>query len=281
MEVNATRTYDEWTARLSLAEKSKALVRDGVLRLLGAGRRIDASSNWIRFIYYHHVFDDERAGFLRQLRHLGNFGQFLSLGDAAGMLENDTPIDGRYFCLTFDDGFKSCISGALPILAEQGIPAAFYLVTSMIGVNLAPGDGKARCVFGFKGKDTSLEFLTWDDCRAMIDAGMTIGSHTHTHLRMADADAAPVATEMAESKTEIESRLGMSCNHFCAPYGIPGVDFDLSLQGQMAQAAGYRSFATGKRGVTRMGGDPYAILRDQILAGWGDHQLNYFLSTKR
>jgi peptidoglycan/xylan/chitin deacetylase (PgdA/CDA1 family) len=255
-------------------------VRDMALRGLSIGKRIDTTDNWLRFPLYHHVFDDERAGFERQLRVLRQFGEFVSLDDAVEILESNAHIDGRFFCLTFDDGFKSCLTGALPVLNDVGAPATFYVVTSLIGNTLPPDDPIARNVFDFKGEHTSLDFLSWEDCLTLVNAGMTIGSHTQSHPRLATLTEADVIDEMKLSKAEIENHIGQPCLHFCAPYGLASSDFNLERDPELARLAGYRSFVTGHRGSMRQGDNPFAIQRDQLMANWGDHQLRYFFADK-
>ncbi len=273
-----TATYAEFTALDPWHAPLRAAARDVALRALAVGRRIDDTGDWIRFPYYHHVFDDERTAFARQLDCLANFGEFISIDDAVALLEGGATIDGRYFCVSFDDGLKSCLTGALPILAERGIPAAFYVVTGMIGATLAPDDTAARRDFGFRGRRTSLEFLTWDDCRTIARSGMAIGSHCRAHVRLADLGAADAMTELRQSKAAIEREVGAECRHFCPPHGIPEKDFSLERDGALAREAGYRSLATGWRGATHQGDDPFQLRRDHLIAGWGKHQLRYFLS---
>jgi len=268
---------DEWSAAMTIRMRMRDLVRGLALRALSTGRRIDATSNWIRFPYYHHVLDGERAGFERQLQFLRQAGEFISIDDAADLLQGPDPIDGRYICVGFDDGFKSCLTGALPILVEHAVPAVFYVVTSLMGRTLAPNDPITQSTFGFEGGDTNLEFLSWNDCREMIAAGMTIGSHTQTHVRLADITDAEAAKELTDSKAKIEQETEQPCHHFCAPYGLPDIDFS-GRDRELAAAAGYRSFVTGIRGATRAGDDAYKLKRDHLLANWGNHQLRYFLS---
>lgn len=275
-----TRTYGEWTALMTVQDRLRSRGRDMALRGLAIGRRIERTSNWIRFPYYHHVFEDERAGFADQLAYLRNFGQFISLDDAVGLLEKADPIDGRYFCLTFDDGLKSCLDGALPLLAESDISATFYVVTSLVGEKLAPDTSVARETFGFKGDETTLDFMSWDDCRQLSQCGMTIGSHTRTHARLAALTVEQARRELGESKAEIERQMGTECRHFCAPYGLPDRDFDGIRHARLAKEAGYGSFATSRRGATLGGDDPFQLRRDHLLASWGRHQLRYFLSRQ-
>jgi peptidoglycan/xylan/chitin deacetylase (PgdA/CDA1 family) len=170
------------------------------------------------------------------------------------------------------------MTGALPILDQLNIVSAFFIVTSLAGKSLAPDDAIARSVFGFKGATTSLEFMSWEDCRHAVGAGMTIGSHTRTHPRLADLTATEVTNEMAFSKKEIESQLGQPCLHFCAPYGIAGNDFIQERDSKIALELGYKSFLTGHRGLMQMGSNPMEVQRDQLMANWDIHQLRYFFS---
>lgn len=278
VDLRPTRLHSEFTATVGGKIRARWALRDLALRALALTRRADHKSGWIRFPFYHHVFEDERAGFARQLDYFSRFGEFVSLSDAVALLESGERIDGCYLCLSFDDGFDSCLSGATPILAERDIPATFYLITGLMGRSLAPDDAIARDVFAFAGSGTTLDFLTWDDCRKMARAGMSFGSHTASHARLSDLDPATAETELRQSKLAIEKELEQACEHFCAPYGIPNLDFDPARDTALARAAGYRSFATGTRGAMRQGADPLCLKRDHILANWGNHQLRYFLS---
>ena len=225
------------------------------------------------------MFSDEVSGFERQIRYLKNFGEFIGIDDATNLLNVDYKIDGRYFCLTFDDGLSCCYNYALPVICDFGIPATFYVVTNMVGQSFSPDSNVARNIFGFKGKNTAVEFLTWDQCVAANEAGITIGSHTTSHRRLSELSLKEVEKELTDSKFEIETQLGINCEHFCAPYGIPSQDFNLIRDGKLAKECGYRSFATGRRGINIKGTNPFALKRDHLLAGWDIQQLRYFFGS--
>ncbi len=277
-ELPPTTTYEGFAGGPPVAARLRQAARGATIGALSLGRRIDRNTGWVRFPYYHHVFDDERAGFERQLTYLARFGEFVSLDDALSLLDGGATIDGRYFCLSFDDGFKSCRTGALPALAERGVPWTVYLVSDLVGRSLAPDDRIAREVFGFAGAGTTLDFLGWDDCRAMAKNGVIFGSHSATHARLSALDDAAAVREIAGSKATIERELGRPCMHFCPPFGVAGRDFDSRRDPALARDAGYCSFVTGRRGPARPGADPFGLGRDHVLAGWGTHQLRYFLS---
>jgi peptidoglycan/xylan/chitin deacetylase (PgdA/CDA1 family) len=251
--------------------------RTTAIAALSTSRDPKRTSGWIRFPYYHHVFDDERQGFARHLRYFKNIGDIIGIDEAVDMLAAGTPLDGRYICITFDDGFKNWIENALPILVEADAVAAFFVATDYIGTD--PELDRDKLLGFYDDGIRLMEFLNWDDCRAMTAAGMTIGSHSVGHLHLLDLDDAAAERELAVSKLKIETEIGQPCRHFCCPFGQANIDYDPARHPQMAGRVGYRSFLTGHRGGNLAGGSPFDIRRDHLLANWGNYQLRYFLGA--
>lgn len=277
MADSPARNWSQLRKSSPLKARVRGRVRDALIWMLSLKSRPPRSSNWIRFPYYHHVFDDERRGFERQLRYMRGFGEFVSLDDALGLIEQEGELDGRYFCITFDDGFRNNLSNAVPILLDHAAPAAFFVPTAFIGV---PADdveeqGVGR-IHQFGG--TAIEFLDWDEVRelAAVD-GMSVGSHTVSHQRLSDLEDDAVEYELRASKEKIERELGARCDHFCAPVGRPGLDFDPERDPELAMRAGYRSFLTTRRGSHGRRPIPEFVERDHLIAAWGVYQLRYFL----
>ena len=77
--------------------------------------------------------------------------------------------------------------------------------------------------------------LTWDMLDRMQRAGVTIGSHTRTHIVMTNESGERVANEVTGSREEIERRLGTGVRHFAYPSGM----FDTASVNAVADA-GYR-----------------------------------------
>ena len=218
---------------------------------------------WILFLCYHWVLDDEREAFRRQLKFLRRYGDFISLDDAVAALKSPNGIGGRYFCVTFDDGFKNFFTNAVPVLKEMDVPAAFFLPTEYIGLDLDAHWEQIEPFYkrSYVDNERQFEFLDWDECRQMAAAGFTLGSHTHSHRRLTDLQPAEAELELSLSKQIIESQLGRPCRHFCCPWGKPNKDFDPALHPDMARRLGYVSFLTTKLGWNLPGDSAFGIAR--------------------
>jgi len=272
-----TKTYKEFTAKVAWPSRVREVVRRGAIRIASIGSNMRYSSGGIRFPFYHHVFDDERSGFERQIALFKNVGEFITINQAIELLEGNSSINGNYFCLSFDDGLKSCFENVCPILDLYNVPAIFYIIPDYIGKSLAPENLISETIFNFKGSSTSLDFLTWKDCKEMVSLGMLFGSHTSSHLNLALTNENTVSKEMLISKTLIEKKLG-ACEHFCPPYGIPSLHYDPIRDVRVAKQIGFRSFVSGVRGPNVLGDSVFSLCRDHVLANWENYQLHYFFS---
>lgn len=168
--------------------------------------------------------------FAQQLAWLQSQGYTsVSMGTVEGCLRGTIACPARPIALTFDDGYEDAYSAALPIMQHYGMRGTFYIVNSFVG---QPG------------------YMTWEQLAAMRDAGMEIGAHTVSHLNLTTLDQATAATEIGQSKTELDSRLGISVTSFCYPAGF----YDANIEA-LVQAAGYTNATT-----TRWDGDYSDVL---------------------
>lgn len=272
------RTVKAFYAGRSFGALARAGARQAAIRFRALNSDPLKTDGWIRFPYYHHVFDDERAGFERHLKYFKSIADIISLDDALQMMKPGAPIDGRYICITFDDGFKNWTENALPILKSADAVAAFFVATGYIGTDIEADYD--RLLGFYDSGDRLMEFMNWDDCRALHAAGMTVGSHSvhHVYLSAIAPDAAQ--DELRTSKKSIEDALGAPCDHFCCPFGVPGVDFDPAQHPAMARDAGFLSFLTTRRGPNRAGADPFAIRRDHMLANASLSEVRYFMGAE-
>ena len=241
--------------------RDNQLLRSIVMPILAVGCRPDLTSNWIVFPMYH---DFEQAGqkqFAAQLRFMRSLGDVLGLDDAVELLAAGK-LDGRYFCLTVDDGAFGAYRYAYPVLAEQQFPAAFFIVPSWIEREDSDTDMSRR-------------FMTWRECRELSTNGATIGSHSQTHARFAELGMAEASAQMTQARDRIQTELGMDCNHFACPWGQPDRDYLPVRDVSLAMAAGYRSFLTTINRRASKTTNPFAIPRIRVEPAWSLRQLQY------
>lgn len=110
----------------------------------------------------------------------------------------------RDLAITFDDGLKSTLTNAAPILAEYEAPWSAFIVSDW---------AEGRHQFG----DEAL--LTWRDIERLATAGAEIGSHSVSHPNFTWLDASETVDELARSRRTIEERLGISPTTFAIPLG--------------------------------------------------------------
>jgi peptidoglycan/xylan/chitin deacetylase (PgdA/CDA1 family) len=94
--------------------------------------------------------------------------------------------------------------------------------------------------------------MTYDQLRGLVLHGHIVGSHTMTHPNMAQLRQEEAHRELAESKRQLELRLGMRINHFSYP--CPALSPHWSEQTvEQSRALGYETAVTTNSGLTRRG----------------------------
>jgi peptidoglycan/xylan/chitin deacetylase (PgdA/CDA1 family) len=106
--------------------------------------------------------------------------------------------------ITFDDGWRSVLTTAAPILSEYNIPWTLFVATSFVEEQ---SDWNRSHV------------LRWDEIGGLSDMGVEIGSHSVSHPNFARLDDQEVIDELERSKATIFSRLGLSVDCFAIPFG--------------------------------------------------------------
>jgi peptidoglycan/xylan/chitin deacetylase (PgdA/CDA1 family) len=101
--------------------------------------------------------------------------------------------------------------------------------------------------------------LTWDEIRHMEGKGITLGSHTMTHLSLAQCAPERARWELTESRRLIEERVGTPVRLLAYPHGKPE-DFDDRVA-RLARDAGYGLALTTIWGTNSSGDDRYQLRR--------------------
>jgi peptidoglycan/xylan/chitin deacetylase (PgdA/CDA1 family) len=143
----------------------------------------------------------------------------------------------RSVAVTFDDGYRSVLELARPILDEVGWPGTLYVPTDFIGRE-APMAWPGIDEWLGGPHERELLPLGWDDLRALRAAGWEIGSHTRSHPHLTRTGDGELAGELAESRATCERELGDRCRSIAYPYG----DVDERVA-RAAREAGYEAGA--------------------------------------
>jgi peptidoglycan/xylan/chitin deacetylase (PgdA/CDA1 family) len=104
--------------------------------------------------------------------------------------------------------------------------------------------------------------------REIRAAGVTVGSHTANHAKLAEVPPEIKREELASSKAALEDVLGEEVRHLCYPFG----SFDLDTV-HAARETGYTSAATCLRGAATPEDHPLVLPRKAI--SFGDNLIGY------
>lgn len=206
----------------------------------GRRRRRGGGPDDLLVLCYHAVSETWPAAlavapesFAAQLTHLRERGyRGVTFAEAIGGERG-----GRRVAITFDDGYRSVARLARPILEAHGFPATVFVPTDHTGTERPMSwPGVDRWLEGPHAEE--LTPMSWEEARALVDAGWEIGSHTRSHPRLTDLDDARLREELEGSRAECERQLGQPCESLAYPYG----DFDTRVA-EAAMGAGYSAAA--------------------------------------
>ena len=248
-------------------------VRNMLLSTLAAADQA-LEGTFLRCVYCHYVFDDQVEEFERILVSLKQYGQFINTDTCVQMARGKKPIDGRFFHLSFDDGFRNNLTNALPVLQKHHIPCIFFVPSGLI-----EGDYESTRQYCLETMDYKgvIETLRWRDVEAILSAGYEIGSHTRMHARFSviSCDEKQMRHEFLGSKNDLEQRLGVECKYISWPFGRVSDADSASLS--MVEKIGYRACFGAFRGSVVSGKtDLFRIPRHHFEAQWPISHVRYF-----
>ncbi|MGL4409448.1 polysaccharide deacetylase family protein [Zoogloea sp.] len=192
--------------------------------------------------------------FRAQMRLFGWLGYtVVSLDDAVAGLRGERPLPPRPLVLTFDDAYVDFLEHAAPVLLEHGYPATVYAVSGLVG---------ARSSWDAGVGPEPAPLMDAAQLREIQSLGFSVGSHSRSHVRLAEQDDARIRAEMHDSKASLEDLLGRPVQHFCYPYG----SHDLRAV-RAAAEAGYLSGTTCERAVATPADDLLTLPRKAVSRG--------------
>jgi peptidoglycan/xylan/chitin deacetylase (PgdA/CDA1 family) len=171
--------------------------------------------------------------FEKQIAWLAEAGyRTLSLSEH---LRRDHTAPEKQVVLTFDDGYRSLLQYALPILARYHFHATVFAIAGYIG---RPN------LWDVKFFLPRFHHLDWAELRELMQAGWEIGSHSLSHDYLPALSDQRLQHDLVESRKILEDNLQTPVRHLSLPFGRG----DHRVY-QMATAAGYES-------VSILGGKP-------------------------
>lgn len=142
---------------------------------------------------------------------------------------------GKLVAVTFDDAYRSVYELGRDILDRVGFPGSVYAVTGQVGRRGPMNwEGISRWLGG--AYERELTPASWEELAELSDAGWEIGSHTRSHPRLTSLAEGELASELADSRRELEDRLRIRCTTIAYPYG----SHDKRVM-EAAQSAGYEA----------------------------------------
>lgn len=269
----ATRWKQAAPRSTTLAGRTRSLIRNVILSVSSEISR-KQDDNYLRCIYCHYVFDDQKEEFESLITNLIDIGQFVDTQTCIQILNSSRAIENKYFHLSFDDGFRNNFTNAVPILTKHKVPAIFFVPSSLVEANWT--DTRNYCLNTTRYKGV-IEMLKWSDLREMISMGFEIGSHTKTHARFSaiSNDYTLLNNEISGSKSEIEAKTKHECKYISWPYGRLTDTDSKSLE--IVRNAGYEACFGAYRGTVSPGKtDVFSIPRHHFEVQWPLSHIIYF-----
>lgn len=155
----------------------------------------DSATSWTKFSTTFTVPDNAIS---MTVYHLIRGNGTLSIDDAD--LEKYTPVgfNQALVTITFDDGYASDYTNALPLLQKYGLTSTSYIISGLIG---------------------QPDYLSLDQLKTLA-ATQEIGSHTVTHADLSSKSKSAYTKELANAQTQLRQWTGQQITNFAYPEGL-------------------------------------------------------------
>lgn len=172
--------------------------------LIAAATAPAAAQTDARVLMYHRFGEDSIPSTnirLDQLRaHLEALKgrPVLPLPEVVAALKDGRPLPDGAVAITVDDGYASVFEAGWPMLKAAGVPFTVFVATEPVGKH---------------------GYMTWDQIRALRDAGVTIGLHSDTHPHLPELSPAEQRADLERSLAAFARELGERPTLLAWPYG--------------------------------------------------------------
>jgi peptidoglycan/xylan/chitin deacetylase (PgdA/CDA1 family) len=196
--------------------------------------------------------------FAAQMRALKSAGwHAVTLDQLAANWRRGAPLGaGKPIVLTFDNGYQSQYTQALPVLRALGWV----------------GDENVQ----LSGLPPSQGGLGAQQVRGLLDAGWELDTQGFSHADLIRLDAQQLHYEVAVARTTLQRRYRAPVNWFCYPSG----HYDATVLATV-KAAGFTGSTTVVPGWAHASDDPYRLHRLRVLGGTSPGQLLALIADSR
>ncbi len=163
-------------------------------------------------LMYHHIWvlpDDATEldrtwsvspeAFSEQMTYLAREGwHSVSPAELYAYLQEGAPLPPKAIIISMDDGYREVYDVALPVFQETGLRPVLFIISEHLGYSA---------------------YLSWEQLEELVTGGVTIGSHTMSHMDLRALGEADLRRELAGSRELLEQELGVTVDSFCYPYG--------------------------------------------------------------
>jgi peptidoglycan/xylan/chitin deacetylase (PgdA/CDA1 family) len=187
--------------------------------------------------------------FAEQMRYLkANNYRVITLAEFHEFLQLKRQLPRRAVVLTFDDGYRSFLTYAYPVLKELGFTATLFVYTDYVG--------------------TGRNALAWEDLARLTAEGFQVEGHTKSHgdLRRQPGESEAdhgrrLRAELESSQRLFQQRLGRPAKFLAYPYGSAD-DAVLAYTRESGYVGGLTVFREGNSSFVPL----FRIRRSQIYA---------------
>jgi peptidoglycan/xylan/chitin deacetylase (PgdA/CDA1 family) len=196
--------------------------------------------------------------FAEQMQALKRAGwHAVTLDEVAAYWQRGAPLGpGRPIVLSFDNGYQSQYTQALPVLRRMG----WVGVENMQLSGLPPSQGG----------------LGEAQVRGLIAAGWELDTQGYSHADLVTLDAEQLRFQVADARRTLQQRYHVPVEWFCYPSG----DYDATVV-EAVKSAGFVGSTTVVPGWAHRGEDAYRVHRLRVLGGTSGTQLLELIDATR
>ena len=191
-------------------------------------------------VYYHGIPAKDAMRFARQMDHVARWSEPIRAD------QSERPHPGsRSVIITFDDGWHSFFTTAMPEIRRRQIPVTVFAIAERLGETI---DGIVE-----------ERLMTPDElCRLPRDC-VTVGSHSCTHANVPSLEEQEGRRELRHSREVLEDLTKREVKLFCFPYGRFSPD---SIR--LCAEEGYQRVFTGMPTLALKDGHDFVVGRIKV-----------------